>query len=106
MRFLSSRPKKTFSEAVKLSASARSLIHNLNSLGAGLDRLVKVADLSLDQDFAASGREISGDKLDHGGFARAIVAHEAHNLAWLDRKADIIQRVNGAKALRHTSDIK
>ena len=63
------------------------------------DGLVEMADLAIDDNFALGWRKIAGDELDHGGFAGAVVAHEAHDFAGIEGKTDIRQRVNRAKAL-------
>ena len=75
------------------------LIDDLDALHAGLDRLVEVADLPFDRYLAFAWRKIPGNELDHGGLAGAIVAHEAHDFAWLDREADVAQRPDRAEIL-------
>ena len=74
------------------------LIDDFNALGARFYGLVEMADLAIDDDLAIGWRKISGDELDHGGFARAIVAHEAHDFTGIKRKTDIRQRMDRAKA--------
>ena len=98
LRF-SSRPRKTFSAARQVVAQSEVLVDDLDTLGARVDGLVEVLGLAVDPELAFGRREVAGDDLDQGRLAGAVVAHEAHDIAGLDREIDALQRLDGAEML-------
>ena len=67
---------------------------------------MEVADLTVDENFPLRWRKIPGNQLDQGGLAGTIVAHQPHDLARFDRPADVVYRVDSAKALRYVANFK
>ena len=45
--------------------------------------------------------KIAGDDLDQRGLAGAVVAHQAHDLAGLERQRNVVERMDGAEMLRN-----
>ena len=80
-------------------AKGEVLVDDLDPLGAGVDRLVKVLHLALDPDLAFGGTEVPGDHPHERRLSGAVVAHEADDLAGLDRKIDALQRLDRAEML-------
>ena len=82
------------------------LIDDLDALGARLDGLMEMADLAVDKNFPVRRRKIPGNQFDQGGLAGTIVAHQPHDLAGLDRPADVAYRVDGTKTLGYVTNFK
>src|SRR5207245_8828065 len=82
------------------------LVYHLDALDARLNGLMKVADLAIDENFAVRGWKIPGNQLDQGGLAGTIVTHQPHDLAGLDRPADVVDRVDSAKTLRYVTNFQ
>ena len=62
-------------------AEGEVLVDDLDPLGAGVDRLVKVLHLALEADLAFGGTEVAGDHPHERRLSGAVVAHEADDLA-------------------------
>ena len=75
------------------------LIDHLDPDGAGIDRLGEVNLPILEQDPAMRRREVARDDLHQRRLAGAVVAHEADDLAGLDREIDVGQGADGAEFL-------
>src|SRR5713226_774714 len=82
------------------------LVDDFDALGARLDGLMEMADLAVDENFPVRWWKIPGNQLDQGGLAGTIVAHQPHDLAGLDRPADVVYRVDSAKTLRYVTNFK
>ena len=82
------------------------LVDDFDTPGARLDGLMEMADLAVDENFPVCWRKLPGNQLDQGGLAGTIVAHQPHDLAGLDRPADVVYRVDSAKTLRYVTNFK
>ena len=71
-----------------------------------LHRFMEVHRLATDANLAMRRREVAGDDLDQGRFARAVVAHEAERLARAEVQVDLIQGMDGAEVLGHRAQFK
>src|SRR5947199_10764577 len=67
---------------------------------------MEMADLAVDENFPLRWRKIPGNQLDQGGLAGTVVAHQPHDLARFDRPADVVYRMDSAKALRYVANFK
>ena len=83
----------------EIVAQGQVLVDDLDALAAGISRLLKMLDLVAQADLALRRQEIAGDNLDQRRLAGAVVAHEAQDLAGLDRQVDASQRLDRAKVL-------
>ena len=62
--------------------------------------------LSPEQHLATRWREVAGHDLDQGRLAGAVVAHEADDLAGLQREIDAGERLDRAEMLGNTPELE
>ena len=67
---------------------------------------MEMTDLAVDDNFPVRWWKIPGNQLDQGGLAGAVIAHQPHDLARLDRQADVVYGVDSAKTLRYAAHFK
>ena len=70
-------------------------------LGAGAVLVDRVAE---NLDAALVGGVGAGERLDQRRFSRAVLAHEAVDLALVEHEVDLLQRVHAGERLRHALD--
>ncbi len=73
------------------------LIDDLDAVAARIDRVRHRNSLPIDVDRAGGRRIVAGDHLHDRRLAGAIVAHQAHDLARLQRQRDVVHGVDGAR---------
>ena len=83
----------------QIVAQRQILMDDLDAVLARLDRAVHDEVRALHPHRAMRGSEIAGYDFDQRRFARAIVAHQADDLARLEAQRHIVKRVNRAKML-------
>ena len=59
--------------------------------------------LALEEDLPRARGVVSGEDLDEGGLAGAVVAHEAHDLPDADVEIDVLEGLDGPEVLRNAS---
>ncbi len=90
----------------QIVAQGEVLIDDLDALLARLDGPVEVDGLFIEDDLPGGRRKVSGDHFDERRLSRAIVAHQADDLAASDRKIDVAQRRDRAEKFGNASRLK
>ena len=80
------------------------LVNDLDALTDGVDRMEVLVVLAVDGDRARIARIDAGDDLDQRGFAAAVFADQAVDLARLDAQIDVLQRVHAGKGFVDTGE--
>ena len=80
-------------------AQRQVLVDDLDAVLAGFHRLVHDEFLVLHAHGAVARPVIAGNHLDEGGLARAVVAHQSHDLARRQRQRNVIDGLNCAEML-------
>ena len=96
----SSRPRYMFWTTSRLSREREVLVDDLDPERGGVLRAVDRDRLALEEDLARVDRVDPGDALDERRLAGAVVADERHDLARRDVEVDLVERLDGAEALR------
>ena len=105
-RRLISRPEEDVFRRREIVAEGKVLVDDLDALLPRVDRLVEMLRLAVDPHLAVRRRKVAGDDFHQRRLAGAIVAHEAQDLARMQREVDAPQRLDRAEMLGYSLELE
>ena len=90
----------------QIVAERQVLVDDLDAVPARLDRPVQHDLLAVHAHRAVARPEVAGDHLDQRRLAGAVVAHQADDLAGLERQRNVVDRLDGAEMFRNVGEFE